>query len=110
VYSAAGTACIHIIEGVVGKGKEICWWTCWTGRREGGEVEMKTGKKYISSPRLNIICEIEARFFEKVLNRVRDNELNTFDLYQDIEALSAIHQVHMESLSLVQKVRQQQKC
>ncbi len=67
-------------------------------------------KEYISSHRLIFICEIEARVFEKVLDRVKDDELNTFDLYQDIEMLFMIHQMHMDSLPLVQKVRKKQKC
>lgn len=67
-------------------------------------------KDFISSHRLNVICEIEARFFEKVLDRMKDDELNTFDLYQDLETLFMMHQMHMDSLSLVHKVRKKQKC
>lgn len=74
------------------------------GKRNSNE------KGFISSCRLNLINEIEARFFEKVLERIKDRELNTFDLYQDIEALYIIHKVHLESLSLVHKVRKKQKC
>jgi len=41
VYLAAATACKYIIEGAVGKGKDICWWIRWLGVREGGEVGWK---------------------------------------------------------------------
>jgi len=36
VYSAAGTACIHIIDGAMGKGKEILALGMPDGIREGG--------------------------------------------------------------------------
>lgn len=71
---------------------------------------LDSASKYIRSARLNMINNIEAGCLEKVESRVMDKSLNSYDLYEDIGMIATIHQVHMESMSLGQKMMRKRKC
>lgn len=69
-----------------------------------------SASKYIRSARLDMISAIEAYCLEKVEARAMDKSLNSYDLYEDIQMIAAIHQVHMESMSLGQKMMRKRMC
>lgn len=77
------------------------------GRLSDGQ---DSATKYIRSARLDMISAIEAYCLEKVKARAMDKSLNSYDLYGDIQMIAAIHQVHMESMSLGQKMMRKRMC
>ncbi len=69
-----------------------------------------TGGKYITSKCLDTIREIKINFQNKLAVRARDEEINTFDMVEDINALYLLHKIENEEMSHVMRVRKKQKC
>mgnify|MGYP004520624093 FL=1 len=64
----------------------------------------------ITSRQINVLAEMKGNYSEKLCKRIKDDEINTFDVIDEIKALYILHKMEKEQLSLVAKVRRKRRC
>ncbi len=70
----------------------------------------ESNSSLITSRQINVLQEMKANYSEKLCKRIKDDEINTFDVIDEIKALYMLHKMGKDELSFVAKIRRKRRC
>ncbi len=73
-------------------------------------MKRENNSSLITSRQLTVLQEMKAYYSEKLCKRIKDEEINTFDVTNEIKALYMLHKMEKDELSFVAKIRKKRRC
>lgn len=73
-------------------------------------MDKMSDSSLITSRQLTVLQEMKAYYSEKLCKRIKDDEINTFDVIDEIKALYMLHKMEKDELSFVAKIRKKRRC